>query len=302
MEGKHMAPLVVSYGIGVDSTALLIGLRERGIRPDLILSADTGGERTVTYSYLPIINRWLESVGFPSVTVVRYEVRDYRGKPPYTTLEQECLTNGGLPSEAFGFASCSIKWKQKAQHRFLKTWAPAIECWEAGGRVRKAIGFDCSPKEWKRTYKADSNNDPQYENWYPLQEWGWSREDCARMILHAGLPVPVKSACTFCPNQKPAEIRTMSESELKRIVVMEARAKPKLEKILGLWRNGCKGTRGGEKKPGRMTDFIMAEGLLPRDEIERLERDAPREIILRNEAHAKGVQVESWEEFFSRIL
>lgn len=105
-----------------------------------------------------------------------------------------------------------------------------------------------------------------------------------------------------CPNQKPAEIRTMSESELKRIVVMEARAKPNLRKILGLWRNGCKGTRGGEKKPGRMTDFILEEGLLPRDEVERLEREAPIEIVKRNEAHAKGLKIESWEEFFLRIL
>ena len=94
----------------------------------------------------------------------------------------------------------------------------------------------------------------------------------------------------------------MSESELKRIVVMEARAKPNLKKIQGLWRNGCKGTRGGEKKPGRMTDFIVEEGLLPREEVLRLERDAPNEIIQRNEAHAKGESVESWEEFFSRIL
>ena len=29
-------PLVVAYGMGVDSTAMLVGLRQRGIRPDLI--------------------------------------------------------------------------------------------------------------------------------------------------------------------------------------------------------------------------------------------------------------------------
>ena len=36
-------PLVVSYGLGVDSTAMLIHLQQQGIRPDLILFADTGG-------------------------------------------------------------------------------------------------------------------------------------------------------------------------------------------------------------------------------------------------------------------
>ena len=38
-------PLVVAYGLGVDSTAMLIEFVRRGIRPDLILFADTGGEQ-----------------------------------------------------------------------------------------------------------------------------------------------------------------------------------------------------------------------------------------------------------------
>jgi len=36
--------MVVSYGGGVNSTAVLVGMVERGIRPDAILFADTGGE------------------------------------------------------------------------------------------------------------------------------------------------------------------------------------------------------------------------------------------------------------------
>lgn len=62
--------LVVAYGMGVDSTAMLVGLHQRGVRPDLILFADTGGEKPETYAYLPIIQAWLERVGFPPVVVV----------------------------------------------------------------------------------------------------------------------------------------------------------------------------------------------------------------------------------------
>jgi hypothetical protein len=58
-------PLVVCYGAGRDSTALLVGLWLRGIRPDLILFADVGAEKQATYDYLAIMNRWLKSVGFP---------------------------------------------------------------------------------------------------------------------------------------------------------------------------------------------------------------------------------------------
>ncbi|WP_291333094.1 hypothetical protein [Desulfovibrio sp.] len=49
-------PLVVSYGMGVDSTALLVEMHNRGIRPDLILFADVGSEKHSTYAYLDIIN------------------------------------------------------------------------------------------------------------------------------------------------------------------------------------------------------------------------------------------------------
>jgi len=37
-------PLVVAYGLGVDSTAMLIELAYLSVRPDLILFADTGGD------------------------------------------------------------------------------------------------------------------------------------------------------------------------------------------------------------------------------------------------------------------
>ncbi len=38
-------PIAVANGLGVDSTALLVGLMKRGVRPDLNLFADTGARR-----------------------------------------------------------------------------------------------------------------------------------------------------------------------------------------------------------------------------------------------------------------
>lgn len=58
-------PLVVSYGVGVDSTAMLVAMYRRGIRPDVILFADTSAEKPETYDYLKIIRKWLAKVGFP---------------------------------------------------------------------------------------------------------------------------------------------------------------------------------------------------------------------------------------------
>lgn len=90
--------LVVAYGMGVDSTAMLIGLAARGIRPAAILFADTGGEKPETYAYLPVIQGYLTRVGFPPVITVRYEPT----RAAYRTLEEQCLHTGTLPSLAYG--------------------------------------------------------------------------------------------------------------------------------------------------------------------------------------------------------
>ena len=108
-------PLVVAYGLGVNSTALLVEFARRGIRPDLILFADTGGEKPETYAYLPTIQDYLAGVGFPPVVTVRYEPRT----APYRTLEDQCLATGTLPSLAYGGKSCSIKYKKTPQDRYV---------------------------------------------------------------------------------------------------------------------------------------------------------------------------------------
>ena len=40
-------------------------------------------------------------------------------------------------------------------------------------------------------------------------EWGWDRNRCIQEIRDAGLPLPGKSSCFFCPSMKRREIRTL---------------------------------------------------------------------------------------------
>lgn len=92
------SPLVVAYGVGVDSTAMLVEFARRQIRPDLILFADTDGEKPETYQYLSVIRPFLVRVGFPDVITVRY----HPTRAAYQTLEAQCLHTGTLPSLAYG--------------------------------------------------------------------------------------------------------------------------------------------------------------------------------------------------------
>ncbi len=61
---------IVSYGGGTNSTAMLIECVNRGIKVDLILFADTGGERPHTYKYIEMFSRWLVGKGYPAIITV----------------------------------------------------------------------------------------------------------------------------------------------------------------------------------------------------------------------------------------
>jgi hypothetical protein len=271
-------PVVAAWGGGVNSTAMLIELIAQEEPIDAVLFADTGGEDPRTYRFIEVFGRWLADHDV-SLTTVRYVPRDFKNWPPYRTLEENCLTNGTLPSRAFGFGSCSVKWKIAPQNRWVAQWPPAQAIWAVGRKVIKLIGYDCTPADDRRYAEAASLDDPHYEYRYPLRTWGWDRNDCEQRIRRAGFSVPPKSACFFCPVTRPHELRAMSLYQLRRIVLLEARAKPRLRTIEGLWRKSIKGHRGATPRPGSMTEYIRSERLLPAAEIDAIIALAPLALI-----------------------
>jgi hypothetical protein len=250
----NLDPLVQSNGLGVDSIGVLAGWLQLGIRPDVILHANVGNEWPETYEYRPILDAWLAREGFPAITDVQYVVQRPKNGP-YATLEENCLVNSTLPSLAFGGRKgCSLKWKGEPMDRYVaKLYAAHIA---AGGKVRRAIGYDAGPCDARRGGN-ESKGPWRWE--YPLRTWGWDRERCKLEIARVGLPVPPKSACWFCPSTKPAELIQLARRHpelARRAVVMEDKARPRLLKIEGLWGKGVKGTRGGEKRPGSWRVFF----------------------------------------------
>lgn len=359
-------PLVVCCGVGRDSIAMLVGLWLHGIIPDLILFADTGSERQATYDYIPILRDWLKRVGFPDLTIVRYQPEKYKHWPPYYSLEENLLTNSTLASIAYGFHSCSSKWKITPQNKFIDQWAPAIQAWANGMKVRKAIGFDASPHERRRahgcsTYAIQDDELEKYDLWFPLQEWGWDLERCIMEIEANGLPVPEKSSCYFCTAMKPWELEKLAATEpdkLRKIIVIEKRASErnleyarerfdKYQKWLqdpkqidpsdrvhkrspaavlkdlrkmaakpegdytrwewngepltdGLWRKPIKGIRNNTPRPGSMTEYIQQKGLLPADEINRIQSLTPTTPLSNEDMHQLGVS--NWQDWVKTII
>lgn len=246
-------PLALSYGLGVDSTAVLVGWHQRGIRPDWIGHAQVGNEWPETYAYRPIIDAWLVKAGFPAITDVQYVVKRPKNGH-YATLEENCLVNETLPSLAFGYKKCSLKWKGAPLDAACAAYFTAHI--KTGGKVQRAIGYDAGPKD---SCRGGVETKGPWSWIYPLREWGWDRDRCIREIAAAGMPVPPKSACWICPSTKPAELIQLAKKHpdlARRAVALEDRARPHLTKIQGLWGVGVKGIRGGEKKPGSWRVFL----------------------------------------------
>lgn len=309
-------PLMVADGMGVNSTALLCLCVEKGIRPDAVVLADTGAEKPETYAYITVREAWLQSVGFPALTIVRYEPQNFKNWPPYRTLAENCFTNGTLPGISFGRKTCSRKWKIDPQNFWASEWMPAVQCWAEGKKVRKMIGYDASPADSRRYAHAEGYIDDCYDYLYPLRDARMDRDACIKRIQRHGLPVPPKSACFMCGAMKPWELHTLSARHLRSIVVMEARAHPRLlayaEKkgwpkghgnpiVEGLWRKAVKGMRGATPHPGQMTQYIRDQGLLPASEIDFLWEEVPKQLIRFQEEYARGTQHEELSAFL-RLL
>lgn len=219
--------VILSFGGGTNSTALLVEMRERGEPVDLILFADTGGERPETYAYIQIIGDWLESNGMPAITIVR---KGGNGE----TLEENCLRKKMLPSLAYGFKSCSQKYKIAPQEKFCNNHAPVRAIWKRGEQVTKLIGYDADESH---RWEGKNWDSPRYKYRAPLVEWNMGREECVQSIRRAGLPLPGKSSCFFCPASRKPEILDLAAKHpnlMQRALAMEGNAE--LTSVKGLGR------------------------------------------------------------------
>jgi hypothetical protein len=201
-------PIAVSYGAGTNSTAMLVLLWRKGITPDLISFADTGGEKPHTYQHIETMQNWLKSIGFPQIIIVK---KQYRGGE-IANLFDHSVSRKMLPSLAYGFKKCSQKFKIQPQIKLKNNFPLFKEHWKAGGKVLNLIGYDIDEPNRVQNSLAAVAKDKKYYTAYPLYEEGMTREDCIELIKSEGLPAPGKSACFFCPASKLPEIAALKNT------------------------------------------------------------------------------------------
>jgi len=202
---------VISYGGGVQSTALVVLATQGRIGPvDAALFSNVGddSEHPATLSYVrDVAVPWAAERGLEVLELRRVlrdgselTLRQALERPESRRVEIPLRMANGSP----GNRACTPEWKI----RVVRRW-----CREHGAsRTEPAevlIGF--STDEVERVGNAQEH--PAERKAYPLLDLGLSRTDCQRLIADAGLPVPPKSSCYFCPYRTPANFAEMRRDE-----------------------------------------------------------------------------------------
>jgi hypothetical protein len=185
-------PWGINFGGGLNSTAVIIECRNRGLRPDWILFADTGSELPGTLEHVERMREWCgKEWSWHGLVTVKWIRRDGEFEP----LHENCLRTGHLPSKAYGLAGCTTKWKIQPMERWRKSVGM--------NKGAFAVGYDAG--ESRRISSAcKRGDDPNFTAWYPLVAWGIDREGCRKICEKEGITVG-KSPCFMCPNMRRSE-------------------------------------------------------------------------------------------------
>jgi hypothetical protein len=194
-------PRVIAYGGGVQSTALLVLAATGRIEFPTFLFCNVGddSEHPDTLAYVREV-----AVPYAAANGITLEILDRHRRDGTTETLYGRLTapeSRSLPipvrmaNGAPGQRSCTADFKIRVIAKWTKARGATPE-------TPATIGIGISVDEIER-----ANNrkvEPHEEIVYPLLELGLRRTDCQRVILEAGLPVPGKSACYFCPFHRVA--------------------------------------------------------------------------------------------------
>lgn len=201
---EHAKLRVLSLGAGVQSTtlALMAAHGEIGPMPDCAIFADTGDEKASTLRHLD----WLRSgnvLPFPVHIVAKGE-----------RLSNAQARQGGIvpfftAAGRGGRRSCTKNWKGRElyrEQRRLLGFRPRQHI--PDGLIEVWTGFSVD-----EVVRAGAAWDQGTVARFPLLERSMTRQDCIRWLIEHEYPVPVNSACRFCPFQDDVEWARIKRDE-----------------------------------------------------------------------------------------
>ena len=229
---QQQQPVVVlSYGLGVESTCILVRwLSEPSTCPCpadqlIAITSATGDEhrdtgRDVETYVLPLIRkhqvRYVQVARGGHFEADGIKILDDSRNPQKVYLEgayklsEELALNGTVPQYG-GTHRCALKFKAFVIEKWLEE--------NVRGRAKHAIGYNAgetrrianseyaferiafgfNADESSRITRSREYNTFTREAFYPLLEWGWTRDHCLEYLRQQFGVVWKKSACVYCP-------------------------------------------------------------------------------------------------------
>lgn len=166
------AKYIVSYGGGINSTAMIVYLVKNKFPLDCVVFSDTGDEMPETYEYVEYLSKYLK----------RHKI-EFNLVKPNSTLSEVCLRRKVVPSQVWRW--CTRDHKVKPIHKFYK---------KLNSHIYQYMGID-----YGEVRRMKPSGQDWITNLYPLIDFKIDRQGCINLIQKARLKIPVKSGCYFCP-------------------------------------------------------------------------------------------------------
>lgn len=198
-----------SFGGGVQSMAVLVLTVQGKLHYDAFLFANVGddSENPATIEYMERVAKpYAAANGIELVELQRIRLNGEaetligRIQRSERSLPLPVWMSTGAP----GKRSCTSDFKIDVIAKYLKRNG-------ANKRAPCVTGLGISMDEWQRA-RTDSGVAWQTLE-YPLIDLRLNRLDCMRIIEQAGLPVPPKSSCWFCPFHHRDEWKRLKREE-----------------------------------------------------------------------------------------
>ena len=192
---------VLALGMGMQSTALYL-MSSMGLvdRCDIAVFSDPMSEHYKTYELLEWILEWQKDNDGVPIEVVKKDLykdivtpmsRSEKGFNRYASIPAHIRNEDG--SKGISIRSCTVDYKiapvTKVARKFMGL--------KKGQRLRPfELWLGITTEEIQR---MKLNQNKKIFNRYPLIELEMSRSDCMAFMEDNKFPIPVKSACVFCP-------------------------------------------------------------------------------------------------------
>jgi hypothetical protein len=211
---------IFSFGGGQQSVAVLVLAAQNKVQYDAFVFANVGddSEEPRTLHYLnEYAKPFAAAYGLELIEVAR------KGKTLYQDLVGDnrsinipvYMANG-----APGNRNCTVHYKVKVVARWTKQRGATVD-------NPATIGLGISLDEMGR---MNESRIAHQRHEYPLVDLRMTRQDCINVITQAGLPVPPKSACWWCPFKRHSQwqqLRNEQPDLFDRAVSLEQRINEK---------------------------------------------------------------------------